>query len=150
VRRKVLQDFANTLCQMLVGWRMAEDLELLAALPDGTLTIDVLAGTACHSVNGPVRLHIAGELKAWLEHRLSECRIERSEVETTLVIAGIRTDRIATNRKRIISFDFSVDSTIATAEREYRGKLCEVHRWHSRVRSNNSLQATRERRTPES
>lgn len=128
---------------------MADDLELLAGLPDGTLTIDVLAGTANHSVNGSVRLHIAGDLKAWLERRLSESGIERSEVETASVTAGIRTDRIATNRKRIISFDFSVDSTIATAERVYRGRLCEVHRWHSRVPSNNRLQATRETRAPE-
>ena len=114
---------------------MADDLELLAGLPDGTLTIDVLAGTAGHSVNGSISLHIAGELKAWLDHRLSESGIERSEVDTASVVAAIRTDRVATNRKRIISFDFSVDSTIATAERQYRGKLCEVHRWHSRVPS---------------
>ncbi len=64
-------------------------------------------------------------------------------------MAAIRTDRIATNRKRIISFDFAVDSTIVTAEREYRGQLCEVHQWHSREPSNKRVQATRETRAPD-
>jgi hypothetical protein len=149
VRRKILQDFANTLCQMLVGWRMAEDLEVLADLPDGTLVIDVVSGSAVHSVNGPLALYIAGELQAWLQHRLSESGIDRSGIERAVVMAAIRTERIATNRKRIISFDFAVDSTIVTAEREYRGKLCEVHHWHSRVPSNKRVQATRETRAPD-
>jgi hypothetical protein len=118
---------------MLVGWRMAEDLEVLADLPDGTLAIDVLSGSAVHSVDGPLTLYIAGELQAWLQHRLSESAIDRSGIERAIVMAAIRTDRIATNRKRIISFDFTVDSTIVTAERQYRGKLCEVHQWHTRV-----------------
>ncbi len=112
---------------------MGEDLEVLADLPDGTLTVDVLSGSAVHSVNGPMSLHIAGELQAWLQHRLAESRIDRSEIERAVVMAAIRTDRKATDRKRVISFDFAVDSTIATAEREYRATLCEAHQWHSRV-----------------
>lgn len=149
MRRKIIQDFANTLCQMLVGWRMGEDLEVLADLPDGTLSIDILSGSANHSVNGPIRLHVAGELQAWLQHRLSESEIEPSIVDQARVTAVIRTDRIATNRKRIVSFDFTVDSVITTADREYRGRLCEVHQWHSRVPSNKRVQATRETRAPD-
>jgi hypothetical protein len=51
---------------MLVGWRMGEDLEVLADLSDGTLHIDVLSGSVKHSINGDINLHIAGELRAWL------------------------------------------------------------------------------------
>jgi hypothetical protein len=134
---------------MVVGWRMAEDLEVLADLPDGTLAIDVLSGSAVHSVNGPLTLHVADELQAWLQHRLSESGVDRFGIERAVVLAAIRTDRIATNRKSIISFDFAVDSTIVTAEREYHGKLCEVHQWHARVPSNKRVQATRETRTPD-
>jgi hypothetical protein len=149
VGRKVLQDFANTLCQMLVGWRMGEDLELLAELPDGTLDIDVLSGSTTHSVNGRINLHIAGELQAWLKHRISEARVEPSSIALARVTAIVRTDRIATDRKRIVSFDFAVDSIIEAADREYRGRLCEAHQWHSRVPSNNRVQATRETRAPD-
>jgi hypothetical protein len=142
VRRKILQDFANTLCQMLVGWRMGDDLEALAALPDGTLTIDVLSGTACHSSEAVLELHVTDELQAWLLHRLTASRIEPSAVCHAVVMADIRTDRIATNRKRIISFDFAVEAVIRTSEREYRGELHEVHKWHTRVASNKSMKPT--------
>lgn len=47
--RKVLQDVANTLCQMVVGWRMGDDLEKIADLPDGTIVFDVLLREARHS-----------------------------------------------------------------------------------------------------
>jgi hypothetical protein len=37
MKRKTLRDVANTLPDMLVGWRMVEDLDRLSDLPDGTL-----------------------------------------------------------------------------------------------------------------
>jgi hypothetical protein len=137
--RKIFQDLANTLCQMLVGWRMGNDLEVLAGLPDGTLLINVLSGVATHSVNGRLSLQIASELQAWLQHRLSESEIDPSMITAASVEASIRTDRIATNRKRIVSFEFVVTSSILSSEREYKGTLVEVHHWHRRVPSNNSL-----------
>ena len=62
---KILQDHAYTSCQMFMGWRMADDLDTFANLPDGTLTIDVLHGTCSHSESGPVQTHIAAEIAAW-------------------------------------------------------------------------------------
>lgn len=133
MRRKVIQDLANTLCQMLVGWRMGEDLETLAALPDGVLVVDALAGTARHDQAGPVRLHIAGELQAWLAERLSAQQIPLQAIDSAQVTATIRTDGVSTNRQQVVSFDFSVCSVIATEQCQYVGKLHEVHHWHSRV-----------------
>jgi hypothetical protein len=128
---------------------MTEDVDALAALPDGTLSIDVLTGSAAHSVNGAVTLYIAGELHAWLLHRLSEASIDRSAIKRAVLTAAIRTDRVATKRKRVISFEFVVDSTIVTSGREYRGNLCETHEWHSGVPFNKRVQATRETRAPD-
>jgi hypothetical protein len=142
VRRKVMQDFANTLCHMLVGWRMADDLEVFASLPDGRLSVDVLAGSATHSVQGELSLHIAAELQAWLADRLATFQIPAEALRAAVVLADIRTDRIATNRKRVVSFEFSVESTIAVEGREYRGRLVEAHHWHQRVPSNNSSKPT--------
>jgi hypothetical protein len=59
VGRKILQDVANTLPQMFVGWRMAEGLESLAELPDGTLEIDVLTETIRHNSGSTSRLQPA-------------------------------------------------------------------------------------------
>lgn len=137
MRRKIIQDFANTICQMLVGWRMGDDLEALAGLPDGTLLVDVLAGTASHDIAGNIQLRVAGELQPWLSHRLSINRVPAHSIASATVAAEIRTDRLDTNRARIVSFDFSVHSAISTDESSYTSELQEVHRWHSRLPTNN-------------
>ena len=131
--RKVFQDFANTLPHMLVGWRMTEDLERIAELPDGVLTIDVLKGTTTHSAVGDLTLYIAGELQAWLARRMAESGIPADLLDLAQVIADIRTDRIATDRKRIVAFDFDCKATLVSGTRTYRGTLVEKHAWHSRI-----------------
>jgi hypothetical protein len=139
VRRKIIQDLANTLCQMLVGWRMTEDLEILAALPDGTLSIDVLSGTVSHDVAGDIQLYIGGELQSWLSHRFRVYLIPLQAVLAAMVTAQIRTDLLVTNRQRIVSFDFSIRSLITTNECSYIGQLQGVHRWYTRISSNNAF-----------
>lgn len=139
MRRKIIQDIANTLCQMLVGWRMGDDLEVLAELPDGILTINVLGGAASHDAARAIQLHIAGELQAWFSHRLAVGAIPGHAILSAEVTAKICTNRLATNRKRVVSFDFSVRSVVSTDERSYTGQLREVHRWLSRMPSNNSF-----------
>jgi hypothetical protein len=133
MRRKALQDVANTVCAMLVGWRMGQDLEILAELPDGTLEFDLIEQTATHSVVGPVRLHIAAEIGAWLIWRLKDLAIPVDALRTARLRAQIRTDRIATNRKRIVSFDWTCESEISTDEKRYLGRLVEKHIWHKRT-----------------
>jgi hypothetical protein len=133
MRRKVLQDVANTLCQMLVAWRMADDLEKLSVLPDGVLEIDVLAARAAHNTAGPIDLWIAGELSAWTHARFTSLSIPLGEVQEVMVRARFQTDRVATNRKKIVSFDWHCDSVVRTSEKSYLGKLAEKHVWHRRV-----------------
>ncbi len=145
MRRKVLQDIANTLCDMLVGWRMGDDLEVLSALPDGTLRFDVLNARVSHSVAGELKLQVADELAAWFEHRLKELKIDRAAVLGAELVADFATDRIKTNRKRIVSFDWKCYSRVTTDEKVYEGQLKEKHKWHSRLPPNISLERTRER-----
>ena len=133
--RKVLQDVANTLCQMLVGWRMGEDLEQLAELPDGVLSLNVLNGEARHSAAGPLDLWVAKELSSWLSSRLEILSIPISTISEASVQASINTGRILTNKRRIVSFDFEVRSSVSTSDRTYFGKLQERHEWHRRVAS---------------
>ena len=135
MRRKVLQDVANTLCQMLVGWRMGEDLEQLAELPDGVIFINALKGEAKHSSAGPLKLWVAEEISAWLPSRLESLSIPIAEILEATIQASISTGRILTNKKRIVSFDFRVQSTITTKDRTYVGNLEERHEWHNRVAS---------------
>lgn len=133
MRRKVLQDVANTLCHILVGWRMGEDLEALSELPDGVLLFDVLRGSVTHDLRGALELYVAGELSAWLKHRLASLNIPLSALDSATLRAEFKTGRIKTDRKRIVSFDWSCESSVATDEKTYVGRLVEAHQWHTRT-----------------
>jgi hypothetical protein len=130
VGRKILQDVANTLPQMFVGWRMVEDLETLAELPDGTLEIDVLTETVRHSSGLTPRLHIAGELAAWLRNRLDEARLSPTEITKAHLAVVICTERIVKARKRLILLDFACTCTVTGYGRTYVGHLVETHKWN--------------------
>jgi len=129
MRRKVLQDLANTLCQMLVGWRMGEDFERMAELPDGTLSFDLLQKTVRHDSDGELALWIMGELAAWLQARLAAEAIDPSRLLSAQMEVRFKIEPRPTKKDRIVVFDFDCRSVIATDEREYRGTLVERHEW---------------------
>ncbi len=137
MKRKTLQDVANTRPDMLVAWRMAEDLDRLSDLPDGTLRIDLLRETAEHSEAGPITLHVVAELTAWLRDRLTALEIPLTELTQANLDTEIRTNRITTDRKRIVSFDLTCQSRLVTLQRTYEATLQERHVWHRRQRLTN-------------
>src|SRR5438874_112096 len=98
---------------MLVG-RMYEDLEKFAELPNGKLTIDLLRRSAVHDVAGTVQPKIVEELASWFEARLALEKIQMDALLNVTLEANIRSDRVATNKKRIVLFDFDCRCSIAT------------------------------------
>ena len=62
MRRIALQDLANVFCQMFVGWRMQEDLQMLIGAGNCSITIDIVEGTTFLDDN-PIKLHIAEEIR---------------------------------------------------------------------------------------
>lgn len=131
--RKVLQDLANTLCQMVVGWRMGDDVEKIANLPDGTIEFDVLSGSAKHSSGAVPDLWVSGELQAWFRARLATLKIKSEEVQAAKLEVAVKTDRLKTSRKTLVSFDFECKSSVVTADKRYEGKLVEKHTYHHRT-----------------
>lgn len=118
---------------MAIGWRMGQDLEKLADLPDGTIKFDLLQGTASHSRVGEIDLWIAKEMQAWLKHRFEVDRIPENQILQGCVQLSSTTDRIKTDKKRIVSFDWECHSLIATDEKCYESHLKEAHSWHNRL-----------------
>ena len=82
------------------------DLELCAELPDGVIRTDLLRRNSEHSTSGAVELRSVSHLWWWLRKRMRVLRIPRSELTVATVVMEFRTDRILTNRAKLVSFDW--------------------------------------------
>ena len=134
MRRKVIQHYADVLCHMAIGWRMGDDLEVLADLPSGTIRFNILSGQATHDTQGPIQLHIASEIQDWFLDRLGKDGIPSEAIESATLDTAMNTDRIKTDKKRVVSFDWRCHSRITTDEKTYEAELADQHTWHSRQR----------------
>ena len=132
MRRRVLQDLANALCQMAVAARLGEDYERLAAMPDGAFRLDLQNRTATSSAGARVELAITDELAEWLERRLKSEAVLMAALVSAQVELEFRTDRVKTDRKKIVSFDLSCSSSLKTSEVEYVGVPAKRHAYHQR------------------
>ena len=123
---------AKVLPHMFARWRLFEDFEILAELPDGEVEIDVMTGTALHSSGGPIVLRIAQELKAGFASQLEKKGIPQGEVLEAAVSAMVDTSKVKTDRRNIVHFDFRISSRIRTAAGVFEAAQTEDHVWHSR------------------
>ena len=126
---------------MAIGWRMAEDLETLSDLPDGSIDFNLLSGSATHSKAGPLDLWIAREMHAWLQHRFAADRISAQQILRAELRLISKTDRIKTQKKSVVSFDWDCHSLIATDQKIYESHLLEAHRWHNRTQLQHGTKA---------
>lgn len=126
---KILKDHAHTICQMFVGWRMTQDLEMFATIPEGLLTINVLRGECTHESLGPIATYIAGEISAWFRHRLTAHEIEQTEILQAVLTVQLNRIPQTSKRHRGVTFDWRCDGLIRTFGREYRSQLHETHTW---------------------
>lgn len=133
---KILQDHAHTICQMFVGWRMSQDLELFATIPEGTLVIDVLHGSCTHESLGPIDTYIAGEISAWFLHRMVIHQIAGSDILQATLTVQLNRIPPTSERHRGVTFDWHCDGLIRTVDRDYRSQLHEPHTWIPAATSN--------------
>lgn len=123
---------AKVLPHMAARWRWPADLETLADLPDGTISIDVLAGTANHAQAGPIGLRLAEELRAGFMDQLSRKGIAPGFVRLAGVSLRVDSGAIRTDRARIVHFDFRIAARLGTEAGEFTAEQEELHVWHSR------------------
>ncbi len=60
MRRGLMQDIANTACQMMIGWRIHDDVPWFVQQSEGNLRIDLLSGDSTHDGTAIQPLWIAG------------------------------------------------------------------------------------------
>ena len=88
MKRKLLLDHANTLCQMLYSRRLERDRDMLIALPAGTVTVDVLTGAASHDTAGHLDTAFGGDFADWFREKRDDAGIPDDYiVSATLTIA---------------------------------------------------------------
>jgi hypothetical protein len=123
----------RAVAHLAAAWRDYADLEILAGLPDGSVTVDVVAGTARHGSAGPIPLRLAAELKTALEERLARKGIASGEIQAAELVLRIDTGAILTDRARIVHFDFELEARLWAVGKEYRALRREDHIWHDRA-----------------
>jgi hypothetical protein len=133
VKRKVLQDYANTVCDMFVGWRLAvsgDDIPRLIEIGSGDLELNLLDGAVVLNGSTPTELGIAREVVAWLQDRCAADGVPMAQLqEARLHVAFTTSERRAKNGHPVRDLDFSCASRIVTDERTYEGSLAKRQVW---------------------
>jgi hypothetical protein len=130
MKRKIIQDYANTLCQMLVGWRMGDDISKFNSLESGKFTIDILNKKCLNNGNTVKGLHIVEELNAWFLDQLQNNSIPLSNIEQSVINADIEIEKTEEKKKALkTSLKWDIKCTIQTEEKVYEGRLKEIHTW---------------------
>jgi hypothetical protein len=128
---KVVRSIANSLCQMCCSSRMSSSLERLADLPDGTVQIDLLSGSCSHTAFGDMHLPAIEEFRSWLSQRLEEENIGIGVFRRAECSLSYTTDRVPTDRKRIVLFELECASLFELGDQIIQGNATNTV-WHQR------------------
>jgi hypothetical protein len=123
---------AAYLAHIAAGWRDWGDLETLARLPDGLVSIDILAGEARHGTAGAIALRLTAALREALAERLARKGIAEGTISAAALGLRMDTGAVRTDRARIVHFDFGIEAKVDAERREHRASRREDHVWHAR------------------
>jgi hypothetical protein len=98
MRGKEFRGIAQSLAAMALSSRIAEDLETLASLSDGSVLVNLLAGSALTANGTDVPLQICLTLWSWLDQQSSERGFRLTAIEKAEILIHVDTSRIPTNR----------------------------------------------------
>jgi hypothetical protein len=129
---KVLQSAANSLCQMCCSAHIASSLELLADIPGNTLKIDLLADSCMHPQRGDLELPLTKDFSAWLAERFKAIEVPLTFLQQALISLQYKTDRVPTDRSRIVLFDLECTSKISVKDRVFMGHASDAI-WYNRA-----------------
>ena len=144
MRRKRLQNVADTMCQMFCGWRLIGSKSNLLRLGSGTFEIDVITGQCLFQGKVTGQLTIAEDLRAWLQQELATNKIPISTLIDAHLTVKLSFSVVPWNKhtREIFYSDGKVartkkmnrcimdcESRVTTDEKVYRSKRIEVQEW---------------------
>jgi len=133
MRRKVIQHFANTLCQRVIDLPEGNDIATFARYCSGGYRVDFLTGICTH--NGkPVNSLMACEVyKKWLIEQSQEHGVPFGELESIIMDINVnvqaQTKTQYGQRRALAHFQFDCRSEIRTDEKTYVGRMCGEKTW---------------------
>ena len=139
MRRKVIQHYADTICQMFCGWQLMGDFRRLEQLGNGRLSIDLLCGACIHNGKRVEQLSIARILQAWVYERCAKDAVPTDALSQIHLEADLDVQQSEKQRDPsvrwpnakppFIGCDIRCRSTIATDERTYTGQFTDFEEW---------------------
>ena len=144
MRRKRLQNAADTMCQMFCGWRLIGSKPNLLKLGSGTLEIDAITGQCLFQGKTIGQLAIAEEIRAWLQQDVATKKIPivaltRAHLAVKLSFSVVPwnepareifySDGKAIRTEEMNRCVMECNSNVTTDESVYRSKLTEVQEW---------------------
>ena len=131
VKAKAIRDLASSMARMAVSGRIADSLEALCSLSDGTLNIDLVAGSSPLIEGREVEMPIGPRLTHWFGERLAALEIPPASIEAATLELSHSTQRIPTDRSKIVAFDLEAVVCIASGGRRLVGEARGMQ-WHKR------------------
>lgn len=132
VRRKILQDYANKVCEMFVGWRLAvsgDDIPRLIEAGSGVLDVNLLdASVLLDGTNVPA-YGIVNEVAAWLRDRCEADRVPFHEIQEARVRVAFSASEVDRKGHRVRELHFQCRSQLVTDERVYEGVTDKHESW---------------------
>ena len=104
---------------MAASSRAAPSLGPLASAANASLEFDLLANQVTGAHQQPA-LPLAAELRSWLLAHLRAAGLDPEVLERAIVSLNFRTDRVATDRSRVVLFELSSSCTLRAESREFQ------------------------------
>lgn len=134
MRRKVLKDFANTVCQNYIDLNCGFDAAAFACYGSGTAVMNFLSGS-CKFNGKPIpKLKGCTVLKDWLyqrfaAHDIAVHEITLAQMTVTVAVSNLKFRRSYGHAFYSGCFDFHCQSEIRTDEKAYSGQVSGEKVW---------------------
>jgi hypothetical protein len=117
-----LQDYANQVCQMTVGWRLTiADLQILVERRAGRLALDLIRRTS--TLDGEAAdLTIMGEVGVWLDDARMRDGLPDDLIRSFVVSLDYRVSEEPDGLAVVRSLDLTCESVLVTSDAEFVGR----------------------------
>jgi hypothetical protein len=125
MRRKILQDFANVLCQRFIDLPNGHDLAAFVHLGSGSYTLDILSGNCTRDGLPIPSLRMCNEYREWLLEQQTKHGVPPGILGVSMrITVSISDERTKTSYGHVFPsahFEFDCHSEIQTDEKIYSG-----------------------------